>query len=148
MRINQIQIVKALFGVERNISYSPIQIQKLLFLIDQELLEKIDGGPFFKFEPYDYGPFDIEIYDILSKLQSKGLIIIQKNQYQPKRIYIGSKKIYTEGEKILEGMSPNVSKHISSLSSWIRELSFFQLVTYIYKKYPDMAIYSVFNYTS
>jgi len=38
-------------------SYSPVQVQKLLFLIDREAANLVDG-PHFSFRPYDYGPFE------------------------------------------------------------------------------------------
>ena len=60
--------------------YSPVQLQKLFFLIDRLLSKKI-GKEFFHFEPYHYGPFDQAVYEELNILYIKDLIEINKGQY-------------------------------------------------------------------
>ena len=44
--------------------FDPIQLQHLLFLIDGTVSHRI-GGPFFRFEPHDYGPFDGAIHGVI-----------------------------------------------------------------------------------
>ena len=53
----------------------PVQIQKLLFLIDKEIPELV-GGPFFDFQPYNYGPFDKAVYEGLEQLAVEGKVDI------------------------------------------------------------------------
>lgn len=48
--------------------YSPVQIQKLIFVVDRELAGPV-GGPFYDFRPYDYGPFDATVYADLEALE-------------------------------------------------------------------------------
>ena len=44
--------------------YSPVQVQKLLFLLDDNIPDIVEG-PHFAFEPYDYGPFDTAFWNNL-----------------------------------------------------------------------------------
>ena len=60
-------VLAALAAGGKNASYSPVQVQKLLFLVDREG-EKLVGGKHFNFVPYDYGPFDREVYDELARI--------------------------------------------------------------------------------
>ena len=58
MMRNHDDIVAAAFAAtEPGTKFDPLRAQKLLFLIDQVVSERI-GGPFFDFRPYLYGPFD------------------------------------------------------------------------------------------
>ena len=47
--------------------FFPVQLQKLLFLIDREIPELVHG-PHFRFIPYYYGPFDKGLYVELGRL--------------------------------------------------------------------------------
>ena len=56
-------LVLAAFASAGGRRHTPVQAQKLLFLLDREVPSL--GTPF-KFIPYHYGPFDPEVYDVLS----------------------------------------------------------------------------------
>ena len=60
-------MVAALAAGGENASFTPVQVQKLFFLIDREASHFVDG-PHFSFKPYDYGPFDREVYAELERL--------------------------------------------------------------------------------
>ncbi len=56
MKRNRGDILAAAFAAAGpGAAFDPIRVQKLLFLIDREVTERI-GGPFFHFRPYHYGP--------------------------------------------------------------------------------------------
>ena len=48
-------VLAALAAGGENATFSPVQVQKLLFVLDREASPHIDG-PHFNFIPYDYGP--------------------------------------------------------------------------------------------
>ena len=52
---------------------TPVQLQKSLFLVKENLPEI--PVPFYEFEPYDYGPFDVEVYSDADSLASEGLLL-------------------------------------------------------------------------
>src|SRR5690242_8635530 len=53
--------------------YTPVQVQKLFFLMDREIPDRING-PLFNFEPYNYGPFDPAVYRELEKLHLSDMV--------------------------------------------------------------------------
>ena len=64
--------------------HTPVQVQKLAFLIDQLVGETI-GGTGFDFKPWHYGPFDKAVYEVLEALERDGLVEINdmSAQVQP-----------------------------------------------------------------
>src|SRR2546430_78743 len=60
-------------------SLMPVQIQKAMFLLKEEAGRDI-SKTFYKFIPYNYGPFCADIYQDLAILESKGLVITDKAQ--------------------------------------------------------------------
>jgi hypothetical protein len=133
-------LLLALSGGHR---FSPVQVQKLFFLIDKNVGAQI-GGPFFNFSPYDYGPFDKAVYNELSSLKDTGLIEVYDNSHPSQRCYLLSKAGEVEAEDVLKRQQPQVVDYILSLSRFVRSLSFKDLVSAIYKAYPDMKINSIF----
>ena len=125
-------------------SFTPVQMQKLMFLLDRELADGI-GGPLFDFRPYDYGPFDAGVYESLDELIISGrveLVLVPGQQWFKFRT---TETGQPYGEQELDRLPQWVKNGITIYSGWVQSLSFPQLVSAIYKKYPDMKINSVFN---
>jgi uncharacterized protein len=122
--------------------YSPVQVQKLFFLIDRNVAHLL-GGPLFDFQPYNYGPFDPAVYKVLEALASEGAI-----QLIPDRTWknyaltaLGRQR----GEAVLRNQPEKVRDYFSRVSEFVRKLTFTQLVSAIYKAYPEMRANSVFQ---
>lgn len=122
-------------------TYSPIQIQKLFFLIDRNISDLV-GGPFFDFQPYLYGPYDSDLYEELDRLTIDGLV---------KRTVSGRLRSYTItesgssiGKTLLSSMNPHAREYMTNATQFVQTLTFKQLVTAIYKAYPDMKVNSIF----
>ena len=66
--------------------HTPVQVQKLAFLIDRLVGETI-GGTSFDFKPWHYGPFDKAVYQVLEELERDNLVEIHdmSAQMQPTR---------------------------------------------------------------
>lgn len=137
-------ILAALAGIEDG-SFTPVQVQKIFFLIDRNLPASI-GGQKFNFQPYDYGPFDPDVYRELETLERQGLVRIDQLIGGGKRVYSLTPNGYKVGVEILGGLQPQVSQYIRELTSWIVSQSFSTLVGTIYRLYPDMKVNSVFKY--
>lgn len=135
-------IVLAGLSAAKQNFHTPVQLQKLFFLIDRNLHEEI-GGPIFDFQPYSYGPFDSAVNDTLFELQSKGLVTSRANVGW--RDYALTEEGLSEGIKILSNLSSEARDYIERLSEFVRSLSFSQLVSAIYKEYPEMKVNSVFR---
>lgn len=141
--MTQKEIILASMAASDGATHTPVQIQKLLFLIDRKLSEEL-GGTFFNFIAYDYGPFDKEIYRLLEELANDDLVEILEEQYIRWKRYRLTFEGQRQGEKILTGLDKDVTSYIKKLSKFVRELSFPQLVSSIYNEYPEMRENSVF----
>ena len=73
------EIILAALAPADGVIHTPVQVQKLLFLIDKKIPHLV-GGPYFNFVPYAYGPFDTEIYRLLEELEKAHIYIAQLNE--------------------------------------------------------------------
>lgn len=122
-------------------AYSPVQVQKLLFLIDREIAIFVNG-PHFAFHPYDYGPFDSEVYATIEHLKIFGYaeVVVGRSYRQ----YLLTQPGMQAGLHQLQRLPVAVSDYITELAKWVLGLNFSQLVAAIYNRYPEMKINSVF----
>lgn len=124
--------------------WTPVQVQKIFFLIDKRL-GKLVGGPWFDFVAYDYGPFDRQVYLDIESLASRGSVqILGRDSFSASK-YRVTREGRKEGNQALAGLREDVRHNIHDLSDWVRSLSFRQLVSAIYKAYPEMRARSVFR---
>lgn len=141
--MNQHEITAAaMASAEPGALFGPAQIQKLMFLIDAELGGTI-GGPFFDFMPYDYGPFDSNVYSALHRLKHEGLL---DTDYTGRyRRYFLTGPGHATGRQHLNQLGENARDFIARTARWVREVSFSQLVSAIYERYPEMKENSIFR---
>lgn len=123
---------------------SPVQVQKLFFLLDRNIAYHV-GGPHFSFEPYDYGPFDKQVYDDLEVMASKGLIEVSESYPRSLRTYRLTEEGREAGTRALATFAISVQNYIAKVVCFVRSRSFAQLVSAIYAAYPDMKTNSVFG---
>lgn len=124
--------------------HTPVQVQKLLFLIDKNVAQSI-GGPFFDFQPYAYGPFDKQICDLLGLLNKEGDVEAIRNPSLKWVKYRLTAQGQMKGEDILNSLGTDAREYIIKLSKFVRSLDFAGLVSSIYKAYPEMRVNSVFQ---
>lgn len=122
--------------------YTPVQTQKLIFLVQNKLPSIIEDG--YDFQPYDYGPFDKEIYTELRKLKDEGFIIIN-DQQRTWPLYSLSGEGVEKAGIIYNKLDNNAKDVIKKLSTFVRSLSFSQLVSAVYKAYPEMRENSIYK---
>ena len=122
--------------------FSPVQVQKLFFLLDEEIPDRV-GGPHFNFQPYDYGPFDKAVYQDLDKMAFHGLV--DQTGDGRSRTYMLTSEGLQRGRMALGKLTPGMQSYVAALSNWVRSLSFAQLVSEIYRRYPEMRVNSVFQ---
>ncbi len=137
-------LLLAALASSKGSGFSPVQIQKLLFLIDRRIGRDI-GGPFFDFIPYSYGPFDKGIYDVLGSLVRKGLVAEVAVAGEKWRQYTPTASGQKKGEETLSGIPDKFSSYIGDLSSYVLKISFRDLLSAIYRAYPEMQVNSVFK---
>ena len=135
-------ILAGLAAGGENTTYSPVQVQKLFFLIDREAAPLV-GGQHFDFKPYNYGPFDRTVYDQLDGLAQEGLIEIHSSGRYPN--YTLTSGGYQRGAGELGKLPQGGRSFLTRAARWIIPLNFQQIVATIYQRYPEMRARSVFS---
>ncbi len=136
------KLILATLSCEQDAVYTPVQLQKLFFLVDKKLPDYI-GGEQFNFQPYHYGPFDSDVYHELSNLSNEGMVNIIEG-YKWNR-YALTNEGQSIGEKTFQELDSAAQSLIKKLVRLILSLGFSQLVSAIYKAYPEMRANSVFQ---
>ena len=135
--------VLAALGPAQGEPHSPVQVQKLLFLLDRECADMLNG-PHFDFEPYSYGPFDAEVYRVLEALADEGLVVIRTDGRV--RNYALSPSGQAKAEDLLRSLADKATDYVRRASDFVRTKSFAALVAAIYNAYPEMRENSVFGF--
>ena len=139
MIMNRSGWMLAAMSVKGTESFSPVQMQKLMFMLSKNLpLPELK----FDFKPYDYGPFDADVYRELETLAKEGDVSIEGDGR--KRRYRLTATGVAKGATCLNETGL-FAQYVKDLVRWITSLTFPQLVTEIYKLYPEMKVNSVFN---
>ncbi len=124
--------------------FIPVQVQKLFFVLDARGQGDFLGEEIFRFQPYDFGPFDKDVYRELEKLAQKGLVEINYDSAGLRNF-----RLALEGQKkadtLFHSMDEHSRKYVESVSHWTRKQSFHSLLSAIYSEFPDMAVNSVFG---
>lgn len=116
--------------------FNPVQIQKLFFIFDRVIPDKING-PHFAFAPYHFGPFDKAVYDELYALRRTGKVDIDHaRRYQR---YSLTETGFALGEKALMVCPPSIARYFRDVAQWIQSLTFQELLKAIYARFPEMA---------
>jgi len=118
----------------------PVQLQKALFLLGQKATAWVEKN-FYTFEPYDYGPFDKEIYSDVDRLVADGLAYVQSGRM---KVFGATAKGVSRAEE-LGAKIPEMWAYVKQLVAWVRGLSFNDLVRAIYAEYPAYRAKSVFQ---
>jgi uncharacterized protein YwgA len=122
--------------------FTPIQLQKSVFLIGKDLkLRKT----FYSFSPYDYGPFTPEIYADAEELEVEGLVNISFLRFSGWREYSATQEGLEKANEILEENPPELRPRLNSVVADVLGKSFRDLVTDVYERFPDYSVNSVFR---
>lgn len=119
---------------------TPVQVQKLFFILDKKVGERI-GGPFFEFKPYNYGPFDPEVYHALENLSERGLAFVDGPGTR-RRYGISAEGMGT-GTALLNTLP--MSDYVRKVAEYVRSASFAQLVAAVCAAWPEMKVNSIFR---
>lgn len=118
-----------------------IRIMKGMFLVAKE------GPPpardLYSFTPYDYGPFDTQVYHDLDALRAEGVIDFETGIGTSQRLY----RLTLQGEKkfvSLQALLPDaLAEDLRRIKLRVTSKSFLELLRDIYGQYPSFASRSV-----
>lgn len=124
---------------------TPVQLQKVVFLLQKNLDTKNRAGLEYNFKPYHYGPFDAQIYTDVETLSARGLVSPKKRVGSSWSSY----HITERGSEQAQGLSARLShgaySYVGELVAWVQAKSFQTLIASIYKKYPEYKVRSIFR---
>lgn len=121
---------------------TPVRLQKSLFVFGRRA--KIPLGTFYDFEPYHYGPFDVQVYRDAEALADLDLIAIgsANSSLRTFRLTSGGRK---QAEEIAQRLPSSAVEFLRAVVDWTQRLSFSSLVRAVYEAFPEMSANSVFR---
>lgn len=126
----------------------PVQLQKILFLLGAKTPEHaLEKQACYTFSPYDYGPFCADVYFDAEKLEQQGLIRIRRPPASRYKEYSITENGSQASVDIANRLHPEVSSYLKTLVNYTKSLSFNELVSAVYKAFPEMKVNSVFKET-
>ena len=123
----------------------PVQLQKILFILSQLRPDQLKVDAFYDFIPYDYGPFCRDIYSDAEALEGEGLVTIDRSVPRPSRTFSVTPAGAERAASLRLQLDKTVLEYLDKLTGWVTALSFNQLVSWIYKNFPEMKENSVFK---
>jgi uncharacterized protein YwgA len=120
---------------------TPVQLQKSLFLFEKGLNRLAN---FYHFVPYNYGPFDAQIYRDADSLSQLGLVESRTGGRRWPQYYITAAG-QGKAREAQEQLSAEVLAYVNNTVAWTQRLSFPDLVRAIYQKYPEYRANSIFQ---
>lgn len=141
-RMSRQEAILAALAPGKGHRHTPVQVQKLLFLIDRQIPNLVDG-PHFNFRPYHYGPFDRAVYTELERLSTFEFIDV--HEHGSIRSYALTASGERQADRAFGLLLPQAQDFITRTSEFVRKTSFSELVAAIYKAFPEMRANSVFQ---
>jgi hypothetical protein len=135
-------LLAALSAADRRYFY-PVHLQKTLFLIDRKLPNLFDQR--YDFQPYDYGPFDKQVYADAELLRTASKVEIAQPPGEWYRIYCATDSGLEVGRELLTSMPTQSAAVVRQIANVVTGLSFRELVAAIYRSFPDMKVNSIFK---
>jgi hypothetical protein len=142
------ELILATLATEGREFFKPYQTQRLFFLIDRRLGDRL-GGSLFDFQAGDYGPFDAAVDAELRKLQRTGYIEIRENRGEgitATHEYRVTPRGLARGQVIWEFLEDrSLADGLATLARFVRPLGFVELVAAVFKAYPEMRENAIFS---
>ena len=123
---------------------SPVQLQKALFLIARAELPDMPK-PLYNFQPYHYGPFDVQVYEDAKALEQEELVARVRLPGQTWVSYCLVPAAAKRIRKLESTLSEKSQQYINEVVTWVRSLSFPELLRAIYAQFPEFRKDSVFQ---
>lgn len=141
--MNRADVLLAALAAPERKSFYPVHLQKTLFLIDHSLPKLFNQR--YAFQPYDYGPFDKDVYSDAEALKTAGFVTIGQEPGNWYRTYRVTSEGLRRGQELLGQMPPDSAAMIRKIANIVTPLSFQNLVAGIYRAFPHMKANSVFK---
>jgi uncharacterized protein len=145
MPLRRDEIALVVLSLAEGALFTPVQIQKALFLASDKVADAFRRDSRYDFQPYDYGPFDAGVYSDVERLESQGLVQINQQPGSRWRTYAATERGMAEGRRLARQLTDEQHAILGRIATLVRSLSFNDLVSAIYRAYPRMRERSVFR---
>jgi len=119
------------------------RLMKGCFLVEK-LSERPGWEELFRFRAYDYGPFDPSVYSAREVLLSAGLLESDSTSRY------GAVALTPSGQarvqQVEQDMGNEMADWIRSIGRWVTSRSFSNIVSIVYKRFPQYATRSVLRH--
>lgn len=132
-------------NLKNNKKLDPIQIQKAIFLIEKECIENKNFAKTFNFVPYNYGPFDKDIYNDLQTLIQKNFVASEWNGNIKQYKTTEDTALFDYSNELVTHYGETFIDNVKNITDFVSNLSFDELLNWLYNKYPEMAEKTVYN---
>lgn len=143
--MNRRDLLLSVLTTANGAPFTPVQIQKAVFLIARNAPKIVTDGPNYEFAPYDYGPFDRNVYLDAELLSAAGDVVVAPSPEGRWSTYAASESGRIRGQKLLDNLPAQLREYLAAVSKWVRAQSFGSLVRSIYDQYPEMRENSIFK---
>ena len=140
-KYDRIDILLKIITAAEGDPISPVQLQKVAFLVGQECADYLPQS-YYKFVPYDYGPFSAKLYQDAELLEKQGLISIDVNSNGGWKEYSAT---FRSSSADTNSIPEIVTNYIDRAVEWAMKLTFRELVSSIYYNFPEYRENSIFN---
>jgi uncharacterized protein len=124
----------------------PVRLQKGMFLFERET--DVPPQEKYRFRAYNYGPMSKAIYDDLDGLVAHGLVEKVPVEGQSWGRYRPTKVGIEQGAALLDAalaQHPDATQHLFRTKAAVADVSFDDLLTDVYERYPEYAEKSIFR---
>ncbi|MFC1846937.1 hypothetical protein ACFLYS_02640 [Chloroflexota bacterium] len=144
--MNNKEVLLSVIAASKDQGLTPVQLQKSLFVVGKCKLPELPSE-YYEFVPYDYGPFNKEIYIDVKDLVQEGAIEASNLSGQSWLIYTATSKGKKQAGQLEKrtGIECRLSNYINEVVNWVLSLSFRDLLKAIYSQYPEYRTNSVFE---
>jgi hypothetical protein len=122
---------------------TPAQLQKTLYLLKKSYSRQLRD--FYKFIPYNYGPFDKTIYSDAAKWADLRLVETNGVLDQSWSVYCITEQGKQKASELAGNATTAQISYLNRVVQWAQSLSFQELIASIYKRYPEYKVNSVFR---
>jgi uncharacterized protein YwgA len=123
---------------------TPVQVMKSVFIVGQCGLSDLPSD-FYRFFAYNYGPFHPDVYRDVEELVDEGLVYEIREAGRNWSKYIIAPPSLRYAKDLKRQIAHEFFDYINEVVSWVKSLTFNQLLQAIYAKYPEMRENSVFQ---
>lgn len=143
--LTRLELTNLVLSLAQGKPLSPVQLQKAIFLLQERIPGLVIDEEKFEFTAHNYGPFCKEIYSSVKQLSDRGLAFdspLGNDRYDS---YWSTVEGSATAQEVKSRLDASQIAYAQKLVGWVKDQSFRNLVSAIYKHYPQYKVNSIFS---